>query len=322
MSPTHRTTWMFALGATMAVTSGCGSDKGGQSNEPTGSDQSALYRAPIDTDHPFAVGVCIGALNTDPAKGEVGSCARTGQNVRCTGTLVAPNLVLTAKHCLYELVEGPPEGNPRCEYHFGSLRSQAGSRITLSHTVLNDHPVWVETSRFLAPTSLDFCKDDIAYLVLEKNIDGVKLPKLDLFRDIHARPPADGKVTIVGRGLFTPTDDGNLERRILRNIPYICADAPCDLSWNSGQSIFHVVDGQFAFGQSVDSGDSGSGVLLNDTFDSDPTVVGVESNGLEDPIGVPSHGIAIGLHRHATFLRRGAYLAANLGNYPVPGWAR
>jgi hypothetical protein len=74
-----------------------------------GSQDSPLVNAPLaplDTvpPHRFSVGVCTGVLNTNPNLGEVGACLTSGPASRCTGTLVAPNLVLTARHCAFKVV--------------------------------------------------------------------------------------------------------------------------------------------------------------------------------------------------------------------------
>jgi len=70
-------------------------------------------------------------------------------------------------------------------------------------------------------------------------------------------------------GIISHTDIGNLERRFLADIPEFCTGVGCNISWGSGKYLYYGVEGQLYFGQSVDSGDSGAGVLLNDTFHTD-----------------------------------------------------
>ncbi len=74
---------------------------------------SPLMGAPEATAHAFAVGVCQGALNTDPAKLSVGTC-RSG-TAKCYGTLIAPNLVLTARHCRAGDDYGPNAATNPCD---------------------------------------------------------------------------------------------------------------------------------------------------------------------------------------------------------------
>src|SRR6476619_6188532 len=75
---------------------GCASDDldGGHVETKT----SALLGAPEDVVHKFSIGVC--------GQAPVGGACRSHY---CTGTLVAPNLVLTARHCVGTFTAAQPQ---------------------------------------------------------------------------------------------------------------------------------------------------------------------------------------------------------------------
>jgi hypothetical protein len=77
----------FALAFTLLGTMGCSAPSGTDDEDKTTSTASAVVGA-TDTGHPFAVGLCLGASGP-------GLCTSL-----CSGALIAPNLVMTARHCV------------------------------------------------------------------------------------------------------------------------------------------------------------------------------------------------------------------------------
>jgi hypothetical protein len=71
-----------ALVGACVLGSGCSSSR----EDSTSSTASAIQGGMIDFAHPYAVGVCVGAP---------GQC-----QLICSGALIAPNLVMTARHCV------------------------------------------------------------------------------------------------------------------------------------------------------------------------------------------------------------------------------
>lgn len=120
--------------------------------------------------------------------------------VICTATLVAPNLALTARHCV--AFGGPPafqctetgELIPN-DWEGGTLGADFPSdSIELFTVDKRDEPVAVVSSIVSSNTDT-ICKNDIAFLILDRN---VSLPA----RAIRSGTPTttDEKVTLVGYG--------------------------------------------------------------------------------------------------------------------------
>jgi len=313
----------LALGATLAG-AGCSNDA--SPTESAGTQTSPLYQAPLDAKHPFDVGVCAGRLNTDPKYGEVGSCAGLGLgspdkfNVRGSGTLITPNLVLTVRHAFREL-DPPPPVPFECTYGLGDMFFTDGIQITTDPSTIVNHPSWVKAAEIIEPAGNVGCTDDIALLRLEHNVTDVKPAWVDLNRDLGKFPPR--KVAVVGRGMVSSTDQGDLLRRFLTDIPFTCAKAPCELHYTQGGKdlAFHVQDGTWAIAGSLLPGDSGSGLLLNESFDWRPTLIGVGTSGLVEDNGIPKYAMGVALYPNRTWIAHAVREAARIGQYPVPAWA-
>jgi hypothetical protein len=123
-------------------------------------------------------------------------------DLTCTATLVAPNLAVTAMHCVANTSPGGfnctlegelvpnPEGAGRLYGHVeaGSLEFYAGESV-------GSEPV-ARGSRILSPFSETICKNDLAFVLLDRELD---LP----VRPIRLQRPTavDESMTFVGYGL-------------------------------------------------------------------------------------------------------------------------
>src|SRR5262245_11968792 len=109
----------------------------------------------------------------------------------CSGALVAPNLVLTARHCVSEAVTSTPScdayGRSHNGQHVGEDTDPArisvyvGERIDLGHDVPRAH-----ATRTLHPTGRVLCDADVAYVVLDRSIDDVPVLAVGLREELQA----------------------------------------------------------------------------------------------------------------------------------------
>lgn len=271
-----------------------------------GSAESPLVDAPIDDKHTFNVGVCQGTVAAD------GTCGGS----HCSGTLVAPNVVLTAQHC----INGIEYAEKWCDSSFtGNADPDAAIQITTGSSSKLPGNEWYGVKEVLVPGA-NLCRDDIALLILSARVPSkeARPVAMAIGRDIDRRPPSH--VAVVGRGAIDSTydpetyeysdDDGGLRRRILQNIPVVCTPgtaAGCDVVDFS--STFNTPQTMFAIGRSLEAGDSGTAIFDQRTFNVFPTVLGVASSITFGPDGKSITGLVTRLDTHTHFLLSGLFKA-------------
>lgn len=272
-----------------------------------GEARSDLLGAPVDAHHKWDVGICSGPLSG----GDTGTCTKK----RCSGTLVAPNVVLTAQHCVY----GIDYAEAWCDSTFnGKPLTSATVRVTTADSVVVGTPSWTAVSEIHVPGN-KLCQDDIALLVLDGSIPWSEAfpVRMSLGRDVSKSTPSE--VAIVGRGVIADSldlstgvetkVDGDLMRRVLEHVPFVCASssaAGCDVVDYSSPptNMFKAPPSYFVIGASVTSGDSGSGVFDQRLFHLFPSVIGITSAGTWDANGQPNFGLVTRLDIHKDFIKQ------------------
>jgi hypothetical protein len=297
---------------------------------------SALENAPEDTVHKWAVGVCGGPL----AGGTSGICTAS----RCTGTLIAPNLVLTARHCVnFPAQDAPAElclNHRDNAFDPSAVKPPSAMHVTVDPSTIEGSPRWYNVSEILQPSGTRVCDDDVALLVLANKIPASETPPIaaDIYTDLATHLPR--ALAIVGRGAIASTfdpvtgdqaifDRGGLRRRILQNIPALCAsnhDGGCGSLFDfstifEAPHTFVLSAGVLLYGgPSSHGGDSGAGWIDQARFQLRPAVIAVDSYGGVNERGIEYAGFGIRLTQHSLFLADGATHAAQVGGYPVPDW--
>src|SRR5215831_15654791 len=119
----------------------------------------------------------------------------------CSGALVAPNLILTARHCVSRAVTATPSCDARGRSHNGDhlaedVDPQAIAIYTGSQVRPDiDVPV-ARAVRTLHPSGQVLCDSDVAFLVLDRPIPGATILSMRL----HAPVEAGDAIIPVGFG--------------------------------------------------------------------------------------------------------------------------
>ncbi|MEA2750880.1 MAG: hypothetical protein QOI41_5023 [Myxococcales bacterium] len=278
---------------------------------PTASTSQAIQGGTADgTAHPYAVGVCIG--------GGPGNC-----QAFCSGALILPNVVVTARHCVDQ---SPKIVNCAANPSFGAANGSLD--ITTNPSMSQGTAGWHHVGSVSLPTDKHICGNDIALLILDDVIPateakpvtpGVQYPMTDFYKHPHRTLAA------IGYGNTGPTGFTAGTRRIRSPIDILCIPGdtliPCPADFNANE--FYSDDGTC-------EGDSGSSAYdAQSVTDNAPFTFGVLSRGGDNAgdAGQPATLCKGGLYTRIDMFRdlvvQTADAASNnwtLYPKPVPDW--
>jgi hypothetical protein len=281
----------------------------------TGEVESAIQDGTVDTTHTFAVGIVQLSME------------QSGEVAFCSGVLLAPNLVATARHCVSSLSSSEISCGTST---FGSVVSASEVLVT-TDTTISPNGNLIDVSTIVVPSGANekgVCGDDLALLILAKNIT---LPQYVM--PVISPPMTDTmystSVTAIGYGVTTPTDQTGStagERRIKENVKLLCIpDDPNYADCFSDPIAMQVLSAnEFISGDaSTCEGDSGSGAYDQSAFDRGEWLAfGVLSRGATSQDGDTCiEPIYTRFDAWGSLLMSTAQQAAAAGHYTAPAWA-
>ncbi|MBX3187257.1 MAG: trypsin-like serine protease [Labilithrix sp.] len=290
--------------ALFSLTAACSGADQGARDERVGRQASAVQGGKLDTNkaHNFSVGIAnrYGGV--------------------CSGTLIAPNLVLTARHCVVV-----PDGNDAvsCSDKFGKSVQPNALFVTTEPNLFRAKNYYAATE-IITPTATNFCGNDIAIVILEQNIpDSEAEPATPVVQfKMTDESKIGGTVTAMGYGITSPTANDSGQRRIRENIGILCIPGSPTLECEGQLARFSDSPAEFITEGYVCSGDSGGGAFDQKSFtNGSPYVLGALSRGPQ----TESKCLAAIYSRtdaHADMIIEAGNKAAEQGGYPAPNWTK
>jgi hypothetical protein len=200
-----------------------------------------------------------------------------GQDESCSGTLIAPNLVLTARHCVAE-----PDEENECG-QFGAVASPTDMSIKVGGNAgWETGTVVAKGKKIIQPTTNNGCGFDAALILLDRDVPNAKISP------VRFTPLKNGEPAIaVGYGV--DQNDNELTQRMQRSTTILGVGPTTGTTivpyqMKDGQTFNYTAQmGDVVTGESTCSGDSGGPL-----FDANGAVVAMTSRG---PFDSPSGGI-------------------------------
>jgi MYXO-CTERM domain-containing protein len=303
----------FTLWTALAVVAAGGCSSAPPAPEPTGRTTSEIQGGTSDTTHNFAVGIAI----------DLGG----GQGAMCSGALLAPNLVATARHCVAQLSSSTVDCSTST---FGSLYSTSQFLVSNS-AVLTQGASLYPVSKIVVPSGANqtkVCGNDIALLILGQNVQLPQYVEPAISPALTDHKVWATQVTAIGYGIDSPTDQTGASagtRRILQNITVACI--PNDTTYidcfSDPTASQYMSANEFESGNGTCEGDSGSSAYDQTLFSAGTWAsFGVLSRGGVSSDGTTCVGaIYTRFDAWAQLIIDTANEAAQAGGYSPPTWA-
>lgn len=251
---------------------------------PTNTNEQAIKGGEVDRESTAVVGMAV----------------RRGRGIgMCTGTLIAPNLVLTAQHCVSEISSELIQCG---QTEFQGELSPGDINVT-TDTRVSQNSTYYAVEDVHTPGGSEVCGNDIAMLRLESNVPeseaSPRAPRLD------QEAQRGETYTAIGYGTTGQNESGRAGvRRRLGGRQVRCVGTNCGRRG--------IKSSEYVGSGGTCQGDSGGG-----SYDGQDNVFGVLSRGGGDC----DTSLYTGVFEWSDFIRDYAQKSASEGGYAPPSWA-
>lgn len=261
---------------------------GASAPAPSAAESEAIVGGTVDSKHQAVLGMLI------------------QEQALCSGTLITPNLVLTARHCVADVTTGedPIDCNTS---EFSAAYPPSAFAMSSTTDLTGDVPqsTVFHVASVHVPDDARFCGNDVALLELTANVaSGTALP---IAPRLDKAPKDDEAYTAIGYGLTDPNDMQGATagvRHVATGLTVGCVGALDCLG-------SRATDDEWAANSAVCHGDSGGPAL-----DADGLVIGVASRA-DDTC---AFGLYSSVSAWKSFITGTALDAAMRGGYAPPDW--